>query len=435
MHSLESPLTLEKPRLSPFPAAVTSGAPGLPSRPPTWQSRPMADCVTRLTALFALQRELMRTESAWLAGVPYWDAKLKMAEHVLEDARHAEALLKRLHELKAASAEHKQVPGVEEWVGDLASARTGDEWLHGLYTQIKPWLLAQWDRYLQESDPVMDAPTREVMGHLRVEVQRQVDWFREFTPRYSRWEQPETTDWHAYVETVVGAANLATPVFYPESLRPKRPGGRPAFQGVAEVRRDSTFRVINTMEYPREGTSFEEKRFLVFFHHAQEMQFAESLGALLYETAGMPWAFHHDLARHMADEVRHAKMGQTRLEQLGVGLEQIPMFTQHYAFRSHLNPLERFCLMTLVMEATAFERKRANLEMFEQNGDDVSALYESYDIRDEMLHTHLGHVWVPIMLRVYHDSRSVADVIEHCRGLVAQVITEYPANAANMIKR
>jgi len=77
----------------------------------------------------------------------------------------------------------------------------------------------------------------------------------------------------------------------------------------------------------------------------------------------------------------------------------------------------------------------AAVELFEKNGDEVSALYEGYDIRDEMLHTNLGHVLVPILLRVYHDSRSVAELTEHCRGLIAQVIAEYPTNAANMIER
>ena len=56
----------------------------------------------------------MRTEAAWMAGVPYWDAKQAIARHVLADAHHAESLLKRLHELKATSAEHKQLAGVEE---------------------------------------------------------------------------------------------------------------------------------------------------------------------------------------------------------------------------------------------------------------------------------------------------------------------------------
>jgi hypothetical protein len=405
------------------------------SQPPDWRSQPVAECIARLTALFAFQRELMRTEAAWIAGVRYWDAKLMMAEHLLEDARMAEAILKRLHELKASSAEHKQVAGVEELVRTLAGARSGDEWLRGLYLKVKPWLIGRCDDYLGMSDPVMDAPSHEVVLRIKRDLEAQISWFRSFSPVYSPWEQPDTAEWESYVQSLLGSTAVLGPSLTPGSANPSRPVGCTEFRGISQVRRDSTFRIADKSEYPREGATFVEKRFLVFYNHTQEMQFAESLGAILYETAEMPWAFHHDLARHMADEVRHAKMGQTRLAQLGIRLSDVPMLTQHYGFRSNMNPLERFCLMTLVMEATAFERKRAHVELFNAHGDVVSALYESYDIRDEMLHTNLGHVWVPILLRVYHDSRSVSELVQHCRGLIAQVITEYPANAANMLKK
>jgi hypothetical protein len=420
-----------------FPAAISilSTPANASTYPDGWASRSIPECVARLTALFAFQRELLRTEAAWMAGVPYWDAKQMIAGHVLAEAQMAEAVLKRLHELKAASAEHKQVAGVEELVRDLASARNGDEWLHGLYTRVKPWLLSQWEDYLRGSDPVMDAPTQDVIARLRLGLEEQIGWFCDFTPAFSDWEHSEPSEWLHYVDAVLAVASFSCPVFYSEAERPERPGNRPDFQGIATVRRDASFHVTQRALLPREGGTFSEKRFLVFYNHTQEMQFAESLGAIMFETAGMPWAFHHDLARHMADEVRHATMGQARLGQLGVRLRDIPMLTQHYEFRSNLDPLERFCLMTLVMEATAFERKRANVDLFEEQGDEVSACYESYDIRDEMLHANLGHIWVPILLRVYHDSRSVAELTEHCRGLIAQVISEYPANAANMIKR
>jgi uncharacterized ferritin-like protein (DUF455 family) len=101
------------------------------------------------------------------------------------------------------------------------------------------------------------------------------------------------------------------------------------------------------------------------------------------------------------------------------------MMTQHHEFRSKLEPLERFCLMTLVMEASSFEHKRANLALFQGQGDAVSARYAEYDVRDEMQHTSLGHVWVPILLRVYHDSRSVAETVEHCRRLIAGAASDH----------
>jgi uncharacterized ferritin-like protein (DUF455 family) len=148
------------------------------------------------------------------------------------------------------------------------------------------------------------------------------------------------------------------------------------------------------------------------------MQFAESLGETLYESAEMPWAFHYDLARHVADEIRHTSMGCARLEQLGVPLERYPMLLQNYAMRAQLDPMTRFCMMTLVIEAASFEQKRKNVERFTAEGDEISARYESYDIRDEMMHVNFGHVWVPIMLKVYHDNRSVAELVQQCRDLL-----------------
>lgn len=396
--------------------------------------RTLPECVAHLNVLFAFVRELLRYEAAWLAGVPYWDAKRQIGTHLLEDAGHAEALLTRLHELKASAAEHRTFEPVQSLAREIASAAHGDEWLHGLYGDVKPWLVDQFRAYLASSDPLMDAPSRRAIERIIAELERQAAWFRDYSPAYSGWEYGDVSAWSSYVRNRLAAAPLSPEPSSPAAVA--RPAGHPDFAGIATVRRDRNFRLARSRaETPPEGTTFQDRRFLVFYNHTQEMQFAESLGAILYETPEMPWAFHHDLARHIADEVRHAVMGQTRLEQLGVSLAEVPMMTQHYEFRSNLNPVERFALMTLVMEATAFERKRANVELFEAHQDAVSALYETYDIRDEMLHTNLGHLWVPILLRVYHDRRSVAEVVEHCRGLIAQVISEYPSNAANMVKR
>jgi uncharacterized ferritin-like protein (DUF455 family) len=154
------------------------------------------------------------------------------------------------------------------------------------------------------------------------------------------------------------------------------------------------------------------------------MQFAESLGAILHDTPEMPWAFHHDLARHCADEIRHTRMGCTRLAQLGENLRSFPMLLQNYALRSKLDPMERFCMMTLVIEASSFEKKRSNVKLFAEHGDTISERYESYDIRDEMMHVNFGHTWVPIMLRVAQDPRSVTVLVQHCRDVLDDALKD-----------
>ena len=401
------------------------------TRNPVVTVLPMEECQANLAVFFQLEREILRHESAWLAAVPYWDAKQKIGEHVLEDAHHAESLLKRLHELKTA-AEHKQIRGVEVLLREFASAASGDEWLHGLYCVLKPWLAGQFRAYLDYSDALMDAPTHQVIQRILVELEAQCRWFTGYQPQYSTWEQADVEPWLHYLRlltggTVVRDGSLSGLV---EQL-PNRPAGHPDFTVFENVRRDRTFNVVAKRDAKREdGEGYEDKRYAVFYNHIQEMQFAESLGLTLFQTSEMPWAYHHDLARHLADEVRHASMGQARLEQLGRRLTELPMMTQHYHFRANLDPVERFCLMTLVMEASSFEHKRSNIQLYESKGDATSVRYAVYDLHDELLHTNLGHVWVPILLRVYHDARSVQEVVEHCRGLISQVATEYLSKEA-----
>jgi len=401
------------------------------SEPDGWNSRSLSLCVNHLVALFAIQRQILRFSAGWLPGIPSWEAKIAVGQYVFEDAQNAEILLKRLHELKAASAEYKSVENLSELMNAISGCKSGNEWLYTLYRNVKPWFVRLLERYLSESDPIMDAPTHDLIRGIIANQKSQMSWFEEFSANSSMMEQPGIRAWLEFSETLLEGVELDA-----NGLRLSGPAcdskswaDLPDFKVVSEPCRDPGSHVVREWPFPAEMESYAENRFLVFWSHTQEMQFAESLAAILYETAQMPWAFHYDLARHVADEVRHSKMGQVRLQQLGVRLEDVPMMTQHYASRVHLDPLERFCLMTLVLEADSFERKRANVKMFEKEGDQISALYETYDIRDEMLHTGFGHTWVPIMLRVNHDSRSVQDLVQHCRNIISGSTSVSPAKS------
>ncbi len=377
--------------------------------------------LARLALFFAAERATLRRLGGWLAGIPYWDAKLAVGTHLWEDAQHAEAVLKRLHELKDLGAERRVLAPIERLLDRAAAAPDGDAFLGGIYRVIKPWLLARYEAHLRHTDPVMDAPTVAVLESIVREKQRQLAWFVAFCPRYSTAPDPaQTRAWEDTLRAALGSVD--------EALNPDRAGATEidapeteAGEGFAVFltpKRDACFKTAAKREWLLDPQAYDEHRLSVFWNHTQEMQFAESLGETLYESAEMPWAFHHDLARHLADEIRHTRMGCARLEQLGVPLDRYPMLVQNYAMRAQLDPLTRFCLMTLVIEAASFEKKRQNVEKFTAAGDEISARYESYDIRDEMLHVNFGHVWVPIMLKVYHDNRSVPELVQQCRDLL-----------------
>ena len=374
--------------------------------------------LSRLALLFATERAVLRRLGAWLAGIPYWDAKLAAGAHIWEDAQHAEALLKRLHELKDLGAERRVVAPIESVLDRAAEAESGHAFLAGVYRVIKPWMIARYEEHARQTDPVMDAPTTEILARIIADKKRQVAWFESYQPEYSpRLNREETRSWERTIATALESVTDAT---NPDRVAAVEEGSSAAssFSVFLAPRRDERFQTASRRDWLLDPQTLEEHRLSVFWNHTQEMQFAESLGETLYESAEMPWAFHYDLARHLADEIRHTRMGCTRLEQLGVPLTRYPMLVHNYAMRAQLDPMSRFCLMTLVIEAASFEKKRNNVEMFTAAGDEISARYETYDIRDEMMHVNFGHVWVPIMLKVYHDSRSVPELVQQCRDLL-----------------
>jgi len=380
----------------------------------------------RLTRTFQLCRGLVRVMGAWMAGVRYWDAKLELGEHLWANAQSAADLLRRLHELKETAAERHESTAIDELFRELVSVAEGDHFLAGCHGALLPRLHALVVEWAAEMDPVMDPLSRRAMEEAAARMGRQAEWYAAYTPCYSPGALLPAPGWAAYVERLVAALDFDGGSWRTgKAPLEERPPERVEFEGIGTPRRDACFRTAWFNQVAREaGDSFAERRRTIFYNHTQEMQFAESLAAILHDTPEMPWAFHFDLARHCVDEIRHTRMGCTRMAQLGEDLRHYPMLLQNYSVRSKLEPIERFCLMTLVIEASSFEKKRANVRMFAEQGDTISERYESYDIRDEMMHVNFGHTWVPIMLRVTRDSRSVNELINHCRDILDDALKD-----------
>lgn len=396
-----------------------------PVRPPDAYGS-LRETATRLLRAFQLERGLVRSLGGWMAGVPYWDAKLAMGDHLWEHARSASALLGRLHELKESTAERQECAAISALLEVLMASPEADAFLGGLYQVLLPHITGVYRAWAESADPVMDPSSHRLLLEAAERLDEQAAWKANWRPAYSPDPGVVSSDWLEALATVCHHLDWERGVWLDggEAITSAAQGRR-EFEGFAAPRRDVCFRTATVNEVARQaGDSFAERRRTIFYNHTQEMQFAESLGAILYDTPEMPWAFHHDLARHCSDEIRHTRMGCTRLEQLGEDLRSLPMLAQNYSLRSKLDPMERFCMMTLVIEAASFEKKRANVKMFADEGDRVSERYESYDIRDEMLHVNFGHTWVPIMLRVNQDARSVTELVQHCRDILDDALKD-----------
>lgn len=116
---------------------------------------------------YAVER-MMRVLGGWLALTPEISAKLLMGRHVWDNAQHADALGRRLPELRAHAQESEPAgEGFIAFMDALESAETPEltvERLVGVYRVLKPHLLAAYERDLASANAVYEPPTRRILA-------------------------------------------------------------------------------------------------------------------------------------------------------------------------------------------------------------------------------------------------------------------------------
>jgi hypothetical protein len=260
----------------------------------------------------------------------------------------------------------------------IAAAQSDTEFLAGAYLVLKQALLDAYRGYLASTSTIYDAPTVAALRELAAEKEAQVAWARRALGELLDGGQKrrDADRWMAYVRTLLaahggvdgGGERTAPPAPLPGY------GLRLPF---ADARRDGRF-VLDAPALPLPDEDDELGSTLFqFANYGAEMQAAETLGSLLWETDGMPWDFTFDVARHCSDEVRHSKLGEVRLAQLGHHLSDFPHTTGNYAWRAVL-----------------------------------------YDIMDETLHVRWGKKWVPELMRRYGYAGTLPQLVDECRELV-----------------
>jgi uncharacterized ferritin-like protein (DUF455 family) len=139
-----------------------------------------------------------------------------------------------------------------------------------------------------------------------------------------------------------------------------------------------------------------------FKHYLNEITAAETLGSIMWMTPEMPREFQHNIARHLWDEVRHSQLGQTRVQQLGLKISDVPQVVQIYNVMMALPAVDQYALLTTVIEPNGMPEKTTNREHWEAIGDEISAAAVSYDWSDENFHVRWGKKWTPVLLETYN---------------------------------
>lgn len=125
------------------------------------------------------EERMMRMMAGWIALTPQLPVKLEMARQVYEDALHADALGKRLGELRSQA--HVSRSPNEAFTGLMDEIENKEQWedtierLVGIYRVMKPHLVAHYSAHVAAANPVYEPPTLRILAHLMDDEKRHID--------------------------------------------------------------------------------------------------------------------------------------------------------------------------------------------------------------------------------------------------------------------
>ena len=387
--------------------------------------------IKRLKYFQWLESQSSRLLGGWLPGIVRWETKHAMGLHIWQDAQHSSHLRMRLWELRVPNPDRDIDRTVVRIIQCFASAQDDYEFLAGVYLVLKAELISAYKSVVQHTAEIYDAPTVAVIQNIVSEKVDQLEWARHELDAMLNSEEKrrKAARWTDYCRTLIQELDrIIEGSAEDNDTEATLPPGYSLRLPFAGARRDERFKMnLRGMDDPVEG---DRKTHLLyqFFNYSQEMQAAETLGSMLWETQGMEWEFYFDVSRHCYDEVRHSALGEARLRQLGYQVTDFPNTVANYVWRQLLDPLRRYCVLTCVIEADGFKYKQHTYEEHVKNCDLESAEAVLYDIMDETMHVRWGQKWVPKMMKAYGYEGSLEALIGECRDILI-------ANSVSTIQR
>ncbi len=393
----------------------------------------VADSASILKRFYLIQRELVLMQAGWLPGTDHWQSKLLLPECLWQDALVAEEFRRRVLELR--------FPRREIIVGDDApiilllrqfrNAPNGVAFIEALRQVLKPLLRTVYRNYLNRIDRLDDAPTVRILQHEIADIQEQLerwaivahDAFKAYPDRHAA-----TRQWIVGARTIAKAlGNLLGPSPVDSVMPNVAEFGGVEFAISRTGVRDRRFN-LNRFAWPDNldrsigpgvGLQLQVRQSV---HHLNEVWAAEMAAACLFDLAAEAEPeFLTDVARWCFDEIRHCRMGFTRLSEWGFPMSEMSLGTFPYDAGADANSLTRLA-MIFYFESTYIHTKPERAKIFGDWGDKVSSHDMDFDWADEQIHTHFGTRWLKYFLEKQGDSRRPSDFGSEAEACVKQAI-------------
>lgn len=362
------------------------------------------EAVRFLRRLARIEHRTLLVLAAHLNAVPEWEVKCALSLHIWQDAEHCAWLRGRVAELRKPPhyLDRPDDAALEVFFEELLRSGSTRELLTGVYHVLKPSVTAAIEEHVRRANPLAEQPTLRLLRFVLLEKREQLEWARHALEALGGVD----AEWRQHLEAYLRAAGGVSGGDERADALPPPRGDRP-LELVRTPRRDSRFtRLWNSRgRLPGYDASPDEVRWRMLYVRLTEMHVPELLALTLYEWPEAPFDVHHDLARHLWDEARHAMMGEVAFETRGVDWQSVPHEVAFAAYpNTTLEPRERYALLYYAEQAVMGQKpggKPAQHAAAAASGDALTTLFQDYDWADEVLHVHLGR---QVLARAYDSA-------------------------------
>jgi len=366
----------------------------------------VAQNVERLLRLHWAERRMMEVLLTRIASTPEWEVKCAICLHQWYAAEHADALRKRISEMRHPVPPLDKVPdaALDAFFEELLRSADTLEIVAGVYRVALRALRGAYSAHMDQTNPLVDQPTRRMMRSVIVDLDEAIAWGERALAAMLRVEENDRERagrWEAHLRAYLDAArgiagDLACDE--DESLLPE-PRAREAFIPSFHPARDERFSGQYNFNFPPHlvfnapGVPADERNLALLCKRTLEMDVPEMMASFLYERTDQPWSFYYEYSRQLWDEARHAMLGTVGLTARGIDWKKIPL-NVGFSLRLnlHATPLERQILLYAIEQSLmpSDTGKRFEYETAKEAGDELSAHFHDYDWADEVLHAQIG---------------------------------------------
>lgn len=399
------------------------------------------ECADRVGRFGYVAKQLMWVQAGKMATVANWEFKAAAARQLWESALHWGIWRERIGELRGHEhllERHAEGP-LFDLFQELLHSRDDAEFAAGLYGVVLPAYRDALDRYLRETNPLVDHPTVRAIRHVLLDLD---DHLALGQSVLDVLVSPGDTDVNAWRRHLLQYLEAAGGVDGTQPVR--RTVDLPAPRSQGDYRlpdyfaRDLRFQTTLPKTNPFREEATDEHLLSKMWVRSQEMTAAELCATVLFEWDDLPYEGCVDLARHCWDEARHSLFGQAALEAEGIALETLPSWVGYAKHLLPVPPQKRYSHLAIATEAGLMAHpggKRGEWEWCRDIAQHpLMTIYQDFDWADEVTHVAYGREWLVRFFCKGDRARAQAMADETVRERQAYYVQFVPPDSSAVVE-